>query len=110
MVAPVVGIAFLVCVLGHPNSLSSSPIQIVGHQVSVTSRCQVLSLLEVIDGLDANGDGAADRTEIVAKTGAIQEYFEQHYVHYTGTDRSLHGGYAPLSRADQPEILSPRPR
>ena len=76
----------------HPDSMSSSRVVIDGREARVTLRCQVLSLLEVIDGLDADGDGEVTAGEVLVRQDAILGYVGEHYQLRTGTDRDLRGG------------------
>ena len=58
----------------HPNSLSSTRIEVHGPRIDVIVRCQTESLLEVIDGLDANGDGMVEALELEESADAIIAY------------------------------------
>jgi hypothetical protein len=63
----------------HPNSLSCSRIEISGAEARLVTRCQILSLEEVVPGLDADGDGAVDDDEIASMANAIFAYVGAHY-------------------------------
>jgi HupE / UreJ protein len=76
----------------HPDSLSSSRIRVAGTEAHLTLRCQILSLLEVIPGLDANSDGEVTGAEVEAQHGAIAAYTGEHYRLFVGTNRDLEGG------------------
>lgn len=76
----------------HPNSLSSSRIEVAGSEAHLVLRGQVLSYLEVIEGLDADGDGAVTAAEVVARRSEILDYVARHYRVFTGTDRDMDGG------------------
>ena len=76
----------------HPDSLSSTQVVIAGEAAYVTVRCQALSLAEVVDGLDANGDGDYSQAEIDARADEIHAYVAAHYRLFVGTDRQLAGG------------------
>lgn len=84
--------------LAHPDSLSGTLLEVRGDEVHVRLRCQVLSLLEVIPDLDADGDGEVDGPEVAAKRVEILAYLMEHYVLFTGSDRDLTGG-VPLAPA-----------
>ncbi len=63
-----------------------------GAVAHVSLRCQTLSLLEVIENLDADGDGAVDPAELAARQADIVHYVGEHYVLRSGTDRDMQGG------------------
>lgn len=92
--------AILVALLLHPNSLSSSRLVVDHDQVSLTMRCQVLSLLEVIPDLDADGNGAVDALEVEEHEQAIFDYVRSNYRLFAETVRDEPGG-SPLT----PELL-----
>ena len=66
-------------VLAHPNSLSSSRIQVEGAQVRVELRCQVLSLEEVLGPFDVDGDDFVSGAEVDARAAQISDYVLGHY-------------------------------
>lgn len=76
----------------HPDSLSSSRVVVQGSAAHVSVRCQVLSLLEVVDGLDADGDGEVDAAEVAAMRAPIGAYVAEHYRLFVGTSRRMEGG------------------
>lgn len=76
----------------HPDSLSSSQIFVAGTEAYLTIRCQVLSVAEVIPGLDANEDEEFSFEEIEARSEEIYDYIAANYRLYTGTDRDFEGG------------------
>lgn len=76
----------------HPGSLSSSRVRVAEHQVELLLRVQILSLLEVIPGLDADADGTVTPAEIQARDAEIFGYVDEHYTLWVGTDRELEGG------------------
>jgi hypothetical protein len=76
----------------HPDSLSSSELVVEGRQAQLTLRCQVLSLLEVVEGLDADGDGAVAADELAARRDEVLEYVAGHYRLRTHSERDLTGG------------------
>ena len=76
----------------HPDSLSSTAVRLVGSQAHVAMRCQVLSLLEVIPDLDADGDGRVSAAEVDASAVPVTSYVDAHYRLFTGTDRGGEGG------------------
>jgi hypothetical protein len=78
----------------HPDSLSSSELAVRGREAELTLRCQVLSLLEVIEGLDADGDGSVGEAELAARQGDVLDYVARHYRLRTGTARDRSGGSA----------------
>ncbi|MEM9379843.1 MAG: hypothetical protein AAGB93_07810 [Planctomycetota bacterium] len=63
----------------HPNSFSISEVHVRGPRIELHLRCQVLSLGEVIEGLDPDLDGHAEEGAIEAHAGAIADYLEAHY-------------------------------
>ena len=63
----------------HPNSFSISEVHVRGARVEVQLRCQVLSLGEVIEGLDPELDGHAEPGEVERHAAAISEYVATHY-------------------------------
>ena len=76
----------------HPDSLSSSELVVHGREVQLTLRCQVLSLLEVVEGLDADGDGAVDTAELADRQDEVLDYVAGHYRLRTDSARDLTGG------------------
>lgn len=76
----------------HPDSLSSSELQVRGREAQLTLRCQVLSLLEVVDGLDADGNAAVDAVELAASEVEVLAYVAGRYRLRTGSARDLTGG------------------
>lgn len=85
-------IAVLLSFAAHPDSLSSSRVIVRGDEARVSIRCQVLSLLEVVPELDADGDGEVTAGEVEARRGEILTYVADHYRLFVGTDRALEGG------------------
>ncbi len=92
------GPLLLLALLWHPDSLSETLIEVRQQEARLSMRLQVLSLLEVIDGLDADADGEVTTSEVTAKQAEIMAYVHEHYGVWTGTDRDLEGGLplAPL--------------
>ena len=88
MILPLV----LLAALWHPDSLSETLIEVRGSEALLTMRLQVLSLLEVIPELDADGDEQVTTEEIQAKKSEILGYVLEHYGVWTGTDRDMQGG------------------
>ncbi|MDP6409768.1 MAG: HupE/UreJ family protein [Planctomycetota bacterium] len=86
--------------LGHPNSMSSSLVRVEGERAYVTLRCQVLSFLEVIEGLDADEDGTVSAEEVEARRREIFAYAKSHYIVVTGSDREHYGGEALLAELE----------
>lgn len=80
----------------HPNSFSISELHIRGGVVELQLRCQVLSLGEVIDGLDPELDGHAEPGEIDRFSREIAEYVASHYQLVPGAVE-VAGGVDPLS-------------
>jgi hypothetical protein len=76
----------------HPDSISSSRVEIEGPRARALVRCQVASLQEVVPGLDGDGDGAVAAEEVAAQAEALGGYVAEHYRVRTGTDRRLQGG------------------
>lgn len=63
----------------HPNSFSISELHVRGGEVELQLRCQVLSLGEVIEGLDPELDGHAEPGEVERFSREIAEYVARHY-------------------------------
>jgi|GEM_PF-3435637 len=63
----------------HPNSFSISELHIWNSRVELQLRCQVLSLGEVIEGLDPELDGHAEPGEVERFSSEIAEYVARHY-------------------------------
>jgi hypothetical protein len=76
----------------HPDSLSTSRIEISGNEAHLYLRCQALSLMEVIEGLDSNADEEISAEEVQAKGDLILNYVGEHYQVFTGSDREYEGG------------------
>ncbi len=76
----------------HPDSLSSTAITVAGAQAHLVMRCQMLSLLEVIPDLDADGDGQVDGAEVQRSRVPIVDYIDTHYGLVVGSDRQFEGG------------------
>lgn len=90
-----VGLLSLVAVLGgarpslHPNSFSISELHIRGGAVELQLRCQVLSLGEVIEGLDPELDGHAEPGEVERFSQEIADYVAAHYQLFPGGPEPL---------------------
>lgn len=78
--------------LPHPNSLSNSRIQVRGSEALVTVRCQALSLMEVVLGLDADLDGLVSEAELEARRDEVLAYVAVNYSITVGSDREMQGG------------------
>lgn len=91
----------------HPDSLSSSRLMVQGDRVELTLRCQVQSLLEVIDGLDADLDGRVDATELQAREAEVGAYVSDRYRLRTGSDRDLAGGERLHARGEGCSLVEP---
>ena len=76
----------------HPNSISRTELTVDGPVVTVRSTVQVLSLMEVLPGLDANGDEEVSAEELAAGESDVLAYFAEHYRLWTDTDRDGSGG------------------
>ncbi len=63
----------------HPNSFSISELHVWNGRVEVQLRCQVLSLGEVIEGLDPELDGHAEPGEVDRFAEEIVDYISAHY-------------------------------
>lgn len=63
-----------------------------GREAELTLRCQVLSMLEVVEGLDADGDGRVDAGELGSREAEVLAYVSEHYRLRIGSDRDLEGG------------------
>ena len=78
--------------LAHPNSFSRTHLVVDRHEVLATMECRVLSLLEVVPELDADGDGAVTERELERRRDEVFAYALAHYRLRAGTDRELRGG------------------
>ena len=76
----------------HPDSLSSTRIEVTVTGILLTQRVQVLSLSEVIPDLDADADGRITAVEIERSRAPIFDYLSSHYRLFGGTDREFEGG------------------
>lgn len=85
-------LAFCASPAFHPESLSSSRIEVDGNEARLTMRCQALSLEEILPWLDANGDGEVDAAEVDAQQALITDYISQNYTLTVGSNRDLQGG------------------
>ncbi|HVS17851.1 MAG TPA: HupE/UreJ family protein [Planctomycetota bacterium] len=92
----------------HPDSLSSTEIRVLGAEAHMTVRCQVLSLFEVVDGLDGDGDGRLDAAELAAREDEVLAYVADHYRLRTGSDRDLEGGDRLTARGIGCSLVDPR--
>ena len=63
----------------HPNSLSSSRVEVSEAEVRVTLRCQVLSAWEVLPTLDDDGDGEVRQEEVERRGEPLLAYVSEHY-------------------------------
>lgn len=59
----------------HPDSVSRSLVTVDGARATVDLRFQTLSLIEVLPGIDRDGDGLLTQAELEAGRGAIEGYF-----------------------------------
>lgn len=103
-------LALLLVALGgvaHPDSLSSTEIFVRGHEARVQMRCQVLSLVEVIEGLDADGNGILEQRELALRQSEVLAYISEHYRLTTGTARDFSGGTPLLAEALSAVLLPP---
>ena len=76
----------------HPDSLSTTLVEIQGDEALLSMQLQVLSVLEVVEGLDADGDGEITAAELDARRAEVFAYVLGHYLLWTGTDRDMEGG------------------
>ena len=76
----------------HPDSLSTSRIEVASDRLDVTLRCQVLSYLEVLPEVDENGDGRFSTDEVARHGGELIAYAVDHYRIGTDTGRDLEVG------------------
>ncbi len=83
----------------HPNSFSISELHIRNDRVELQLRCQVLSLGEVIEGLDPELDGHAEPGEVERFADEIAAYVASHY-------RLVPGALDDASCADASRALS----
>ena len=83
----------------HPNSFSISELHIRNNRVELQLRCQVLSLGEVIEGLDPELDGHAEPGEVDRFADEIAGYVASHY-------RLVPGALDDASCADASRALS----
>lgn len=63
----------------HPNSISSSRVEIEGALVRHELLLDPLSILEVLPGIDADGDGRIGEGELERSAAQIAEYVGRHY-------------------------------
>lgn len=89
----------------HPNSLSTSRVLVEGKDVTVTLRCQGLSLVEVVPSVDANGDGIYSAAEVAASEAELREYIAGHYRVSSGEERLELKHYSAKLRAGDPTSL-----
>ena len=85
-------LAFALAGAPHPDSLSSSTLVVRGQEAELTVRCQVLSVMEVVKGLDADGDGRVDANELGSREAEVLAYVIHNYRLRNGTDRDHKGG------------------
>lgn len=83
---------FLAALSPHPQSLSSSRVEVEGAEAHVTLRCQALSFAEVLPRLDLDGDGSLDAAEVEGGTAELFDYVARRYVLSVGTDFEGGGG------------------
>ncbi len=72
-------LALLLAAGAHPQSQSSSLLEIRGAHLALTLRCQAAALIEALGG-DADEDGRLDQAELDAARGAIEEYVAARYL------------------------------
>lgn len=92
-----VPLALVACV--HVNSLSRSEITVLGSRAHLRLHCQVASMLEVVPGLDADGDGVVTPAELEARRDDVADYVGRHYRLTAGSDRAWQDGHALTPRA-----------
>jgi hypothetical protein len=90
----------------HPDSISQSRVEVDGARATLELRCQIVSLLEVLPALDADGDGAVTELEVATARDAIMAYVGEHYRLVTGSDRDAEGG-TPLTPEPSGVLLLP---
>ncbi len=72
--------------------MSSSTLVVRGREAELTLRCQVQSVMEVVKGIDADGDTRLDPKELSAREAEVLAYVGEHYRLRSGTDRDQKGG------------------
>lgn len=63
----------------HLGSLGRSRLEVEGGRVRLLLQCQVASLGEVIQDLDADGDGALSSAELAARAEEVRAYVRAHF-------------------------------
>ncbi|MEO0651338.1 MAG: HupE/UreJ family protein [Planctomycetota bacterium] len=76
----------------HPDSLSSSRIEVRASGLLVRLRLQTLSILEVLPDADESGDGRLSDAELGRVRPALVAYVQAHYRVGTDSDRTLEVG------------------
>jgi hypothetical protein len=69
MLAP---LALAACALAHPNSVSSSRLEVDGRELRLVLRCQARTLIESLAQVDADGDGLLTAAELEAARPVLQ--------------------------------------
>ncbi|MCP3914009.1 MAG: hypothetical protein GY711_00455 [bacterium] len=67
------------CLALHTGSVSASRLVVEGARAELSVRCQVLSLQEVIEGLDADADGFVETGELEQHADEVSSYVASHY-------------------------------
>lgn len=88
------------CPAPHDDSLSFSRVEVAGSEASVTLTVQVLSLAEVVDGLDADGDGRLSGEELERRRGPVGTYCSSRYALRSGAAADEPGSGRALAPAD----------
>lgn len=88
----------------HPNSLSSSTLVVEGARVRHELVVQPTGLIEVLPGIDRDGDGTLDADELEARREDVFEYVARHHLLRAGAE-----GAAPLERRLERLALAPPP-
>ena len=86
----------------HPMSRSSSRVEFEGGVVRWTLRVQHASLVEVLPGLDVDGDATLSRQEAAAGAEAIASYLAEHYTLRGSEDLSAVAWEGELVRVGAP--------
>jgi hypothetical protein len=88
--------ALLASAAAHPDSISRSLLSVRGAEATLTLRFQTLSAIEVLPGLDLDGDGLLDEAELEAGEARLADYLVARWRLFEPLD-------------DEPGVLGARP-